>query len=105
VEWTTLTTYLGGEAVAGGKMKEAGLAHWITPNTGATNESGFAGLPGGFRLSDGAFGSIGNFGYWWSSTESNTTNAWFRNLKNVNVNVYRSGSNKGNGFSVRCLRD
>ncbi len=48
-EWATLTTYLGGVSVAGGKMKESGLAHWNSPNTGATNESGFAGLPGGFR--------------------------------------------------------
>jgi uncharacterized protein (TIGR02145 family) len=58
VEWTTLTTYLG----AGGKMKEAGLAHWTTPNTGATNESGFAGLPGGYRGTNGTFNDIGGDG-------------------------------------------
>src|SRR5664280_2706679 len=48
-EWTTLTTYLGGESVAGGKMKETGITHWISPNTGATNESGFSALPSGMR--------------------------------------------------------
>jgi len=50
-EWTTLTTYLGGSTLAGGKMKEAGSSHWLSPNTGATNSSGFKGLPGGFRYS------------------------------------------------------
>jgi uncharacterized protein (TIGR02145 family) len=105
-EWTTLTTYLGGEGVAGGKMKEAGLAHWLTPNGGATNESGFAGLPGGNRSNNGTFyNGGGNPGYWWSSTEFNATGAWSRYLFNFNGNVYRNGINKGFGFSVRCLRD
>jgi uncharacterized protein (TIGR02145 family) len=104
-EWTTLTTYLGGLSVAGGKMKEAGLAHWVTPNTGATNESGFAGLPGGYRDSNGSFDYIGSLGYWWSSTELDTTGAWYRYLFNGNGNVYRNGFNEGSGFSVRCLRD
>jgi uncharacterized protein (TIGR02145 family) len=74
-EWTTLTNALGGTGVAGGKMKEAGLAHWVTPNTGATNESGFAGLPGGYRKGDGTFVNVGSYGYWWSSTEDYTTDA------------------------------
>ncbi|MFT7001001.1 MAG: hypothetical protein ACJAVW_002024, partial [Spirosomataceae bacterium] len=105
VEWTTLTTYLGGEAVAGGKMKEAGLAHWFSPNTGATNERGFAGLPGGLRDSNGSFFSIGGYGYWWSSTEGNSTYAWLRGLSLNSGSVYRDLSSKGSGFSVRCLRD
>jgi uncharacterized protein (TIGR02145 family) len=105
-EWTTLTTYLGGEGVAGSKIKEAGLAHWITPNTGATNESGFAGLPGGYRNYKGTFYSIGSYGYWRSSTEYNASNAWYRILNFNNGNVYRdSNGNKGGGLSVRCLRD
>jgi uncharacterized protein (TIGR02145 family) len=104
-EWTTLTTYLGGETVAGGKMKEAGLAHWDTPNTGATNESGFAGLPGGDRYYDGTFGFIGGYGYWWSSTEDDTTYAWNRALNGYYGYVDRTSNGKGSGFSVRCLRD
>jgi uncharacterized protein (TIGR02145 family) len=104
-EWTTLTTYLGGETVAGGKMKEAGLAHWVTPNTGATNESGFAGLPGGYRSSLGAFDLIGGNGLWWSSSENFSTYAWGRYLNSASGGVGRSYYYKGSGFSVRCLRD
>jgi uncharacterized protein (TIGR02145 family) len=112
-EWDVLRDFLDPNAsgssgninIAGGKMKEAGLAHWISPNTGATNESDFAGLPGGIRINDGAFSNIGLNGLWWSSTEATTSNAWCRNLVNNNPNVFSFGSNKGSGFSVRCLRD
>ena len=87
-------------------MKEAGLVHWIASNSGATNESGFAGLPGGYRKTSGTFNFIGNEGYWWSSTENNTKNAWLRLLLYNHDNVYRSNLyHKGFGFSVRCLRD
>jgi uncharacterized protein (TIGR02145 family) len=103
-EWTTLTTYLGGETVAGGKMKEAGLAHWLSPNIGATNESGFAGLPGGSRGNNGTFYLIGGKGYWWSSTEFYTS-VWYRGLDYYNGNVLKSIDDRGSGFSVRCLRD
>ncbi len=74
VEWTSLTTYLGGESVAGGKMKETGLAHWQSPNAGATNSSGFSALPGG-SYGGGSFYRLGSNGYWWSSTVS-TSSAW-----------------------------
>jgi uncharacterized protein (TIGR02145 family) len=105
-EWTTLTTYLGGETVAGGKMKEAGLAHWNTPNEGATNESGFAGLPGGLRYYNGIFYDVGSYGYWWSSTEDDSTIARYRYLRDGSgIVVRKDGFNKGSGFSVRCLRD
>jgi uncharacterized protein (TIGR02145 family) len=86
-------------------MKETELAHWKTPNGGATNSSGFTGLPGGYRRSNGAFGGISNYGYWWSSTEYFTTDAWYRNLGYNNGNVYRYSIVKTFGFSVRCLRD
>jgi uncharacterized protein (TIGR02145 family) len=103
-EWTTLTTCLGGEIVAGSAMKEVGATHWGTANTGATNSSGFAGLPGGVRGS--VFGNIGNYGNWWSSTESNTLNAWGRSLSAAYGMVARyMYNNKKAGFSVRCLRD
>ena len=104
-EWTTLTDALGGAGVAGGKMKEAGLAHWKSPNIGATNESGFAGRPGGFRFYSGTFYNVGSYGDWWSSTESDTSSAWDRFLGNYDGDVGRSNNGKGSGFSVRCLRD
>ncbi len=105
VEWTTLTTNLGGESVAGVKMKEAGLAHWLSPNTGATNESGFTGLPGGYRYNSGTFYLIGGSGLWWSSKGYDATNAWIRGLGSGNGDVFRGDGIKGSGFSVRCLRD
>jgi uncharacterized protein (TIGR02145 family) len=103
-EWKTLTDFLGGLSVAGGPMKEAGTAHWTSPNTGATNSSGFTGLPGGVRSTSGAFFNFGNFGYWWSSTESGAS-AWSRSLLYNFGNVDRSSNDKRFGFSVRCVRD
>jgi len=104
-EWTTLSDYLGGISYAGGKLKEAGTAHWNSPNTGATNESGFTALPGGYRSSRGTFYGIGNYGYWWSSTQLDTTNAWTRALSFSYSHDYRGDYDKGDGFSVRCMRD
>jgi len=77
-EWTELTDNLGGSGVAGGKLKEAGTAHWASPNTGATNESGFTALPGGFRYLNGSFSNFVLNGYLWSSSEVSTTTAWGR---------------------------
>jgi uncharacterized protein (TIGR02145 family) len=104
-EWTVLTEYLGSASVAGGKMKEVGTTSWNSPNTDATNTSLFTGLPGGFRYNDGSFNSIGNFGYWWSSTEDSTINAWFRYLGSANGVAGRNDGTKSIGLSVRCLRD
>jgi uncharacterized protein (TIGR02145 family) len=102
-EWTVLTDYLGGESVAGGKMKT--ITGWNAPNTSATNESGFSGLPGGFRsINTGTFYSVGLSGSWWSSSGS-TALAWYRNLGYNNGNAYRNDNNKRFGLSVRCLRD
>lgn len=105
-EWTTLTDYLGGESVAGGKLKETGSSHWDSPNTGATNVTGFSALPAGFRYKDGAFYYIVYYGIWWSSTEYSTNNAWYRymyfDIIKVNrINYYT----KEYGFSVRCVKD
>jgi uncharacterized protein (TIGR02145 family) len=105
VEWTTLSTYLGGDAVAGGAMKETGTIHWVAPNTGATNTSGFTGLPGGGRDDRGEFVFIENDGYWWSSTELNLTEAWSRYLGFYGGLIGRTNTTKQLGFSVRCLRD
>jgi len=104
-EWTVLTDYLGGSA--GGKMKEEGLDHWNSPNEGATNESGFTALPAGYRNSNnGNYASMGDYGYFWSSSESVSGSAWYRRLNYYNSNVGRYGDgDKRFGFSIRCLRD
>ncbi|MEP6846032.1 MAG: fibrobacter succinogenes major paralogous domain-containing protein [Panacibacter sp.] len=105
-EWTTLTTFLGGDLVAGGKMKETGTTHWAAPNTDATNSSGFTALPGGFRYyadngNDGAFYGIGTSSSWWSSTGY----AWYRYLVYNNGSVFRYSDYLRVGYSVRCIKD
>lgn len=104
-EWTTLTTGLGGNAVAGNAMKETGTTRWLTPNTGATNSSGFTGLPGGFRYFNGGFSSIGSKGYWWITTEFNAPTAWDYYLNNNDGLSNKDYNFKQHGFSVRCLKD
>ncbi len=117
-DWQLLTKYLDPSAdtsqccsnIAGGKMKstgtiEAGTGLWYSPNQDATNSSGFTGLPGGYRNGNVSYANIGNFGYWWSSTESPSTNAWYRGLYSYYGVSYRNGGTKAYGFSVRCLRD
>jgi uncharacterized protein (TIGR02145 family) len=104
-EWATLITFLGGESVAGGKMKESGTLHWKDPNTGATNESGFSGLPGGYRIFDGRFLSINEYGVWWSSTGISTLLAQRIAVGFDSSNVYRGGQRKDAGYYVRCVRD
>jgi uncharacterized protein (TIGR02145 family) len=108
-EWTTLINYLGGESVAGGKLKETGFTHWITPNTGATNETGFTAHPGGYRKDgyDGVYyNGVGYYGYWWSSsTEGFTVDALGMTMGCNNAYVSRINFYKQYGFSVRCLRD
>ena len=104
-EWTTLVNCLGGSAVAGGAMKEAGLLHWYSPNYGATNSSFFGGLPGGYRGNVGHFDTYGNDGFWWTSTESLTTSAWDRYLDYSVISIYRNYNLKSTGCSVRCIKD
>jgi uncharacterized protein (TIGR02145 family) len=104
-EWSALTTNLGGESTAGGKLKETGTTHWEKPNSGVTNESSFTALPGGYRNNKGAFANIGFFGFWWSSTEYVATAAWCRSLSCGGNNVLRIFSLKKNGYSVRCIKD
>ncbi len=104
-EWTTFTSCLGGETIAGGKIKETGTAHWETPNTGATNESGFKALPGGYRYDNGTFSTTGFFGYWWSSSNNFSNIAWDRYLYYNYGDIYRNSFNKAAGFSVRCIKD
>jgi uncharacterized protein (TIGR02145 family) len=107
-EWTVLIDYLGGEFVAGNKMKSIGLEYWNwkNPNENATNESGFSGLPGGLRIGDyDKFINVSANGFWWSSTESSVTSAWYRSLSYNDEGASRSYGDKQRGFSVRCLKD
>jgi len=94
---------LGGEAVAGGKLKEKGTAHWQSPNEGATNETGFSALPGG-ECRGGSFHGLGFYGKWWSSTES-SSDTWYRYMLFDTGGVYRGNGYQSLGFSVRCVRD
>jgi uncharacterized protein (TIGR02145 family) len=94
------------DSVAGGKLKSSGTQFWLSPNLYATNQSGFSGLPGGFRLgSSGFFNNVRSTGQWWSSTESTTSNAWGLFLSHQFGSASRSNSNKRLGLSVRCLKD
>jgi uncharacterized protein (TIGR02145 family) len=103
-EWNQLNSYLGGESVAGGKLKETGTKHWYNPNTGASNKTGFTALPGGFLGNNGAFNSIGLSGHWWSATQSSSDKAWDRHLSFDFNQLNRGGSSKEVGFSVRCVK-
>nr|WP_321450798.1 fibrobacter succinogenes major paralogous domain-containing protein [uncultured Carboxylicivirga sp.] len=104
-EWTTLTDYLGGTSEVGGKLKEIGTTHWISPNANATNETGFTALPGGYRYSSGAFSDIGSYGDWWSASESYTSDVWYRRMYYYSSDVLKDYYNKELGYSIRCVRD
>ena len=101
-EWTVLIGFLGGESVAGKKIKST--SGWDNGDNG-DNSSGFNGLPGGFCDSGGDFANVTEDGLFWSSSEYDTSNAWFRNLYYDNTKVYRNDGSKNLGLSVRCLRD
>ena len=104
-EWIVLSDNLGGVVTAGGKLKETGLAHWKGPNAGATNESGFTALPGGYRVGDGAFICIGDLGYWWTSSGESDTYGDGWALSYYNGIAFTSMWHKESGFSVRCVKD
>lgn len=104
-EWATLITCLGDYGIAGGKMKEIGLTHWITWNTGADNSSGFTGIPGGCRDYAGFFINMDLKGYWWSSTEIDASNVWVRSLNYDSSLINNDQKSKISGYSVRCLKD
>jgi uncharacterized protein (TIGR02145 family) len=104
-ELIVLSTFLGGDDVAGGKMKEAGLDHWLSPNTGATNISGFTGLPGGYRYINGTFYDMGWAGDFWFSTEYSTTSALTMLLSMIWEKLFYGSSDKEQGFSVRCVKN
>lgn len=104
-EWNALIDHLGGSWVAGGMLKEAGTRHWITPNEGATNETGFSALPGGLRFGSGTSSYIGTYGYWWTSDEGSPVYAWYRGMCSHGKDIGRYAYYKRSGFSVRCLKN
>ena len=109
-EYATLQNFLGGVLVAGGKLKESGTSHWLGPNTGATNSTGFTGLPEGNRSIDGSFVHQTVHGWWWCSSPSasNPSNA---NLSHLSYDGSSFETDDGNGLpklyglSVRCIKD
>jgi len=105
-DWNILSNYLGGESIAGGKLKEADTSHWSTPNTGATDQYGFNALPTGIRNSyDGSYTGNGLSCVFWSSTESSTNNAGYRILSNINSELKPWTYLKVMGNNIRCVKD
>jgi len=105
-----VTDFRGSNANVGGKLKKVDTSLWTSPNAGATDETGFSGVPGGYYNLDGTFTGIKSDGVWWSSTPAipNTNLAYYRKLNYSNRGIYRSmpyGQMAGGGFSVRCLKD
>src|SRR3989339_163277 len=103
-EWSTLTTLNGGLGLAGGEMKETGTSHWASPNTGATNNSGFSAIPSGQRVA-GIFQDKSFYAYFWSTTEYSAINAYNRTLRYDDMGILYLGYSKQYGKSVRCIRD
>jgi len=96
---------LSGQSTAGGKMKETGLEHWFFPNAGATNSSGFTGLPGGYGQINGSFGGLTYNGNWWAASENSADQAWKISLSYDAVSIIHNSASKTYRQSVRCLRD
>ena len=105
---------MGGEYIAGGKLKEIGTTHWLDPNIGATNETGFTALPGNLRFNTGQFSPAspisyqGVFGGWWTTSEYIFNSEIYASFKYIVFNsssVQNGADNKAYGYSVRCVRD
>ena len=105
IEWVDLANYLGGEQIAGGKLKEVGLTNWESPNTDASNSALFNALPGGLRTSDGDFYWVKNRGYWWTSSELNVYGAKYRVIKFDGGNIDWSNEAVRTGMSIRCIKN
>lgn len=101
-EWTTLMAAVGGEDSAGSSLRST--SGWNPFGASSGDIYGFRALPGGY-VSNGSSKAVGNTGFWWSATERNTTNAWYRYMYHTNVNVYRLRLDKAYGYSARCLKD
>ena len=104
-EWSTLTTYLGGESVAGGELKQIGDCSWTVPNTDAVDSVDFTAIPAGLCDDTGAFLNIGDNGYWWTATAFDSTDSWLRSMSYANGSVVRTSNSKNYGLSVRVIQD
>lgn len=104
-EWTTFTSFLGGEPIAGGKLKEIGTTHWVSPNNNATNSSGFSSLPAGDRDLFGASINTGYYTYYWTSSENDAFDGLARTVTSSGGTVFRFHNQKVFGFSVRCVKN
>jgi uncharacterized protein (TIGR02145 family) len=104
-EWTTLINYLGGDTVAGSKLKEINTTHWESPNEGTTNESGFTALPAGYRSIDGEFLSMSYYSQWWSSSVTDAANAKLRSMVYFSNDIGSGEVSMKYGFSIRCIKD
>ena len=106
-EWTLLTNYLGGDSLAGGKMKLNSPYYWYYSNKGATNSSGFTALPGGYRyyMDNSAFFLLGAVGNWWSATQNDNANAFYLSIGTESASSSQGSDNKANGFRIRCIKD
>lgn len=107
-DWDALIEFLGGSEVAGGKLKETGTDHWLSPNKGATNESGFSALGYGGRFYNGEFIDtqfFGYFGNFWSTTESDNEKIWYLSLSKTSESATMTTNHKQYGLTIRCLRE
>jgi len=104
-DWDILINYIADDEEIGGMLKEAGKTHWYTPNTHATNETGFTGLPGGARFKGGSYGNQRYYGYWWTATKYSETGAYSIGLYYYDSDLSKSGNNFQSGFSIRCVKD
>ncbi len=104
-DWQELVDYLGGDSIAGGKLKAIGTSIWKSPNSGATNESNFFALPAGYRNYYGSFSDLGFIGSWWSAPNRFSKDAWYRTVSYYDQKILRSHVNERLGFSARCIKD
>lgn len=104
-EWETMAVFLGGDLIAGSKLKETGSVHWNVPNSGSTNQSGFNALPCGARGEVGQYCYLGTMGYWWSSDITSNSTAYLRGVTNNSSQFLKYTYNKEYGFTLRCVKD
>lgn len=104
-EWDQLKDFVGGNSIAGDKLKESGTDHWGVINDEITDEFGFTALPGGCCLANGLFDGLENFGTWWTNTEFDINQSLYILMTHNGSGVYNGQSIKEHGFSIRCVKD